>query len=116
MIERQIESLMPMPLDLVVKKALNSRSARICLVPVRECAQEHQFTREVIARLVNAQPGLDIVVAGSTRDDADLNILCILFGSSWAFGPKFLFNLKRSNTSTHPCQIRKPKLTAWKMP
>jgi hypothetical protein len=45
-----------------------------------------------------------------------LNILCILFGASWVFGPKFLFNLKRSNTSTHPCQIRKPKLTAWKMP
>ena len=52
-------------------KRLNT-ATRIGLVPVRECAQEHQFMREVIARLVNAQPGLDIVVAGSTHDDADL--------------------------------------------
>ena len=33
MIERQIESPMPMPLDLVVKKALNSRSAFSAEIP-----------------------------------------------------------------------------------
>jgi hypothetical protein len=33
MLERQIESPMPMPLDLVVKKALNSRSAFSAEIP-----------------------------------------------------------------------------------
>jgi hypothetical protein len=33
MIERQIDSPMPMPLDLVVKKALNSRSAFSAEIP-----------------------------------------------------------------------------------
>src|SRR6266481_3085515 len=36
MIERQIDSPMPMPLDLVVKKALNSRSAFSAEIPTPE--------------------------------------------------------------------------------
>jgi len=50
----------------------NGPASRLGLVPVRECAQEHQFMRGVIARLVNTQPALDIIVAGSTYDDTDL--------------------------------------------
>jgi hypothetical protein len=38
--------------------------------------------REVIARLVNAQQGLDIVVAGSTHDDADFEYF---MHSLWRF-------------------------------
>jgi hypothetical protein len=64
MIERQIESPMPMPLVLVVKKALNSRSAfsaeiptpqsvntyqhSLCLVLARP---DHQFERPIRDRL-----------------------------------------------------------------
>jgi GT2 family glycosyltransferase len=53
-------------------RRLNGPAGRLGLVPVRECAQEHQFMREVITRLVNTQPGLGIIVAGSTHDDTDL--------------------------------------------
>ena len=53
-------------------RRLHGPAARLGLVPVRECAQEHQFMREAIARLVNTQPSLDIIVAGSTHDDTDL--------------------------------------------
>jgi GT2 family glycosyltransferase len=47
-------------------------AVRLGLVPVRQCAQEHQFMREVIARLAVVQPSLDIVVVGGTHDDTDL--------------------------------------------
>ena len=47
-------------------------AARLGLVPTRHCAQEHQFMREVIARLAVIQPALDIVVVGGTHDDTDL--------------------------------------------
>ena len=42
MIERQIDSPMPMPLDLVVKKALNSRSASSAADPDTAVLHRHQ--------------------------------------------------------------------------
>jgi GT2 family glycosyltransferase len=47
-------------------------AARLGLVPVRLCAQEHHFMRGVITRLAIAKPGLDVVVVGGTHDDTDL--------------------------------------------
>jgi len=45
---------------------------RLGLVPIRRCAKEHQFMREVIGRLAVVKPGLEIVVVGGTHDDTDL--------------------------------------------
>jgi GT2 family glycosyltransferase len=47
-------------------------AARLGLVPVRQCAQEHQFMREIIARLAVVEPALDVLVLGGTHDDTDL--------------------------------------------
>ena len=64
MIERQIESPIPMPLDLVVKKALNSRSTFSAEIPTPQSVtltstnlflvlarSDHQFARPIRHRL-----------------------------------------------------------------
>ena len=55
------------------RRRLGSRPvSRIGLVPVRGCAQEHDFMREMSMRLARARPGLDIVVLGNTHDELAL--------------------------------------------
>jgi len=46
---------------------------RLGLLPTRRCMQELHFMRELIVPLRRAQPGLEIVVAGQTSDDAAFN-------------------------------------------
>jgi len=55
-----------------LSKRSNGTAARLGLVPVRECAQEYQFMRDIIAGLTRVRPDLDMVVTGSTDDDSDL--------------------------------------------
>jgi hypothetical protein len=45
---------------------------RLGLVPIRRSPKDHQFMRSLISGLRSEQPGLDLVVAGSTSDDHDL--------------------------------------------
>jgi GT2 family glycosyltransferase len=47
-------------------------TARLGLLPIRRCAREHQFIRELIARLAAARPDLEIVVLGAMPDDLEL--------------------------------------------
>jgi GT2 family glycosyltransferase len=47
-------------------------ATRLGLVPIRGCAQESQFMRDIVTGLANLRPGLDIVIVGSTHDDFDL--------------------------------------------
>jgi hypothetical protein len=45
---------------------------RIGLIPVRRSPKEHQFMRDLISGLMTGQPGLDLVVVGSSSDDDEL--------------------------------------------
>jgi hypothetical protein len=50
MIERQIDRPMPMPLDLVVKKASNRRSASLAAIPTPQSSTATEFDRAVLLR------------------------------------------------------------------
>jgi GT2 family glycosyltransferase len=65
-------------------------AARLGLVPVRLCAQEHEFMRGVITRLAVVQSGLDVVVVGGTHDDTDL-----MRAGAFVTGPVELADLHR---------------------
>lgn len=58
----------PVPLP----KSSRHRAARLGLVAVRSCVQEHRFMQGVIAGLMRAMPDLEIGVAGGTPDDRAL--------------------------------------------
>jgi O-antigen biosynthesis protein len=45
---------------------------RLGLVPIRRSPKDHQFMRGLISGLRREQPGLELIVAGSTSDDHDL--------------------------------------------
>jgi hypothetical protein len=55
-----------------LSKRSNRATTCLGLVPVRECALEHQFMRGIIVGLTRARPDLDVVVTGRTHDDSDL--------------------------------------------
>lgn len=48
------------------------KTARLGLLPIRKCAREHQFTRELVGQLAAARPDLEIVVLGAMPDDLEL--------------------------------------------
>jgi O-antigen biosynthesis protein len=66
-----------------VSKRSNVAANRLGLVPVRGCAQEYQFMRDIIAGLTGIRPNLDIVITGTTHDDSDL----MRTGQAFVTGP-----------------------------
>jgi GT2 family glycosyltransferase len=56
---------------------------RLGLVPIRRSPKDHQFMRGLISGLRHEQPGLELVVAGSTSNDRDL----LRAGDAFVTGP-----------------------------
>jgi GT2 family glycosyltransferase len=56
---------------------------RLGLVPIRRSPKDHQFMRGLISGLRREQPGLELVVAGSTSNDHDL----LRTGDAFVTGP-----------------------------
>lgn len=51
---------------------VSGRAARLGLLPIRRCMREHHFMRELVAKLASNRATLEVVVIGSTQDDAEL--------------------------------------------